>query len=53
MNQLGQVGFPVRLEFDYKISKCFRLGLIGGFYIAPDYAILAYYIAPGIGYLLK
>lgn len=45
--------FPVRLELDYTISNSFRLGLIGGFYIAPDYPILAYHFGPRIGYLIK
>jgi hypothetical protein len=45
--------FPVRAEFDFKVSKCIRMGVIGGFYIAPDYPILAYYVGPRLGYLLK
>lgn len=45
--------FPVRLEFDCKISNSFRLGLIGGFYIQPDYPILAYYAGPRLSYLIK
>jgi hypothetical protein len=45
--------FPVRFELDYKISKSFHLGIIGGFYIAPDFPILAYYAGPRIGYILK
>jgi hypothetical protein len=45
--------FPVRAEFDFKVSKCIRMGVIGGFYIAPDYPVLAYYVGPRLGYLLK
>ena len=45
--------FPVRLEFDYKLSNRFQLGLIGGFSIHPDYPILAYYAGPRFSYLLK
>ena len=45
--------FPVRLEFEYKISKSFRLGLIGGFYVQPDFPVLAYHVGPRIGYMLK
>ncbi|MBY0480822.1 MAG: hypothetical protein K2Q21_05655 [Chitinophagaceae bacterium] len=45
--------FPARFELDYKISNSFRLGLIGGFYIHPDYPILAYHLGPRIGYLIK
>lgn len=49
----SDIVFPVRLEFDYEISTSFRLGLIGGFYIAPDFPTLAYYVGPTIGYILK
>lgn len=45
--------FPVRLEFDYKLSNHFQFGLIGGFFIHPDYPILAYYAGPRFSYLLK
>ena len=45
--------FPVRLEFDYKLSNHFRLGLISGFFVHPDYPILAYYAGPRFSYLLK
>jgi len=38
--------FPVRLELDYKFSQPFQLGLIGGFYIHPDYPILGYFAGP-------
>lgn len=45
--------FPVRLELDYKFSQHFQLGLIGGFYIHPDYPILCYYAGPRLSYVLK
>jgi hypothetical protein len=45
--------FPVRIEFDYKISTSFRLGVVGGFYIQPDYPVLAYYAGPRLSYMLK
>ena len=45
--------FPVRLELDVKIARSVKLGLIGGFYIAPDYPTLAYYVGPRLGYVLK
>ena len=45
--------FPVRLEFDYKLSKHFQLGLIGGFFIHPDFPILAYHAGPRLSYILK
>ncbi|MDP1764569.1 MAG: hypothetical protein Q8L07_11875 [Sediminibacterium sp.] len=45
--------FPVRFEFDYKISKSFRLGVIGGFYVHPEYPILAYHVGTRFGYILK
>lgn len=45
--------FPVRLEFDYSISKSFRVGLIGGLYVHPDFPVLAYHVGPRIGYMLQ
>ena len=45
--------FPVRLELDYKISKHFRLGFICGFFVHPDYPILAYHAGPRITYVVK
>jgi hypothetical protein len=44
---------PVRLEVDYKISNNFRIGVVGGFYIQPDYPVLAYYAGPRLGYIIK
>lgn len=45
--------FPVRTEFDYKLSNHFQIGLIGGFFIHPDYPILGYYAGPRLSYVLK
>ena len=45
--------FPLRLELDYKVSKSFRLGFMGGFFIHPDYPILAYHAGPRITYVVK
>ncbi len=45
--------FPVKLQLEYKMSKSISLGLTGGFYIAPDYPILAYHIGPKLSYLIK
>lgn len=45
--------FPVRLEMDYKFSKHMRIGFIGGFYIHPDYPILAYHAGPRLTYVAK
>jgi hypothetical protein len=44
--------FPVRTEFDYKMGKHFQIGLIGGFFIHPDYPILGYHAGPRISYIL-
>lgn len=45
--------FPVRLEIDYRLSQNFKLGVIGGFYINPDYPILAYHLGPRLSYIIK
>ncbi|MGZ8536845.1 MAG: hypothetical protein ACXWV9_01215 [Flavisolibacter sp.] len=44
--------FPLRTEFDYKLSKHFQIGLIGGLYIHPDYPILGYHAGPRLSYVL-
>lgn len=45
--------FPVRLELDYKISNHFKLGLISGFFIQPDYPVLGYHAGPRLTYVVK
>jgi hypothetical protein len=45
--------FPVRLEADYHLSKNLKAGLIGGFFIQPDYPVLAYHIGPRFSYIIK
>jgi len=45
--------FPVRLELDYKVSNHFRLGFIGGFFVHPDFPILAYHAGLRITYVVK
>lgn len=45
--------FPVRLDLDYKVSKVLRLGVIGGFFIHPDYPVLGYHLGPRLSYVIK
>ena len=45
--------FPVRLEADYHLSKRFKAGVIGGFFIQPDYPVLAYHVGPRLSYVIK
>jgi hypothetical protein len=45
--------FPVRCAFNFNLSKHFGAGLAGGFYVMPDYPVLAYHLGPKISYLLK
>ena len=45
--------FPVRFELDYKASNSIHLGIIGGFYIQPDFPVLAYYAGPRLSYVIK
>jgi hypothetical protein len=45
--------FPVRLEIDYKFSKFFQVGLLGGCFIHPDYPILGYHLGTRVSYVLK
>jgi hypothetical protein len=45
--------FPIRIDFDYKISKKIEMGLIGGFYIHPDYPILGYHTGIRLSYIVK
>lgn len=45
--------FPVRLEANYKLSRRFQFGVLGGFYIQPDYPILGYHAGPRLSYVIK
>ncbi len=45
--------FPVRLDLDYKLSKRFHFGVIGGLFIHPDYPVLGYHAGPRLSYVLK
>lgn len=45
--------FPIRLDLDYKLSKRLRLGVMGGFFIHPDFPVLAYHAGPRLGYVFK
>ena len=45
--------FPVKLDLSYKLSRRFRLGVTGGFYIQPDYPVLGYHAGPTISYVLN
>jgi hypothetical protein len=43
--------FPVRLDLDYKLSRRFHLGVIGGLFVHPDYPILGYHAGPRVSYI--
>ncbi len=45
--------FPVRVDATYKLSSHFHIGVLGGFYVNPDFPILAYHGAIKIGFRLK
>jgi hypothetical protein len=45
--------FPVRLEVDYHLSKSLKAGVIGGFFIQPDFPVLAYHVGPRLSYILN
>lgn len=45
--------FPTRLEFEYRLNKNFKLGLMWGLFIAPDFPILAYHIGPRLTYIVN
>jgi hypothetical protein len=44
--------FPVRLEVEYRLSKRVNAGVIGGFFIQPDFPVLAYHVGPRISYCI-
>ena len=45
--------FPVRLEVDYYLPSNFKIGIIGGFFVHPDFPILAYHVGPRLSYVIK
>lgn len=45
--------FPVRLDLDYRLSKRFRLGVIGGLFIHPDYPGISLCAGPRLSYILN
>jgi hypothetical protein len=45
--------FPVGLEMAYKLSDRWQLGLMGGFFIHPDYPVLGYHAGPRLSYVLR
>jgi len=49
----GDIVFPVVLEFDFKLSEHFKLGLAGGFFVEPDYPIVNFYAGPRFSYVIK
>lgn len=44
--------FPVSLDFNYKISSRWQLGLTGGFFVHPDYPILALHTGPKLIFIV-
>jgi len=45
--------FPARLEVDYRLSNNLKAGMIGGFFIQPDFPVLAYHVGPRLSYIIK
>jgi hypothetical protein len=45
--------FPLRLEADYELFRRFKLGIMGGLYILPDYPILGNHAGLRFTYVLK
>jgi len=45
--------FPLRMETDYRIAKHFKVGLLAGFYINPNYAVLGNHLGLRLSYILK
>ena len=44
--------FPVNLDISYKISGSWQFGLTGGFFVQPDYPILALYAGPKLTFIV-
>lgn len=49
----GDLSFPLRMDLDYKISKRFEVGIIGGTYIYPDYPWVGQHLGLRLSYILK
>jgi hypothetical protein len=49
----GDLCFPLRFDLDYKISKIFEIGIIGGTYIYPDYPLVGQHLGFRFSYILK
>lgn len=47
------LAFPVRIGIESIIWERLSLGLIGGFYIEPDFPIVGWHIGPVISYTIK
>lgn len=47
------LAFPVNLDIFYKLTKNWQAGLSAGFFIEPDYPILALHVGPKISYVIK
>jgi len=47
------LAFPVSLELNYKLSKRWTAGIMGGLLIEPDFPILALHAGPQLAYHLK
>ena len=45
--------FPVKAEGNYKLSKHFQCGIVGGFFIHPDYPFLGYHAGARLSYVIK
>jgi len=49
----GDLCFPLRIDFDFKISKQFQVGIIGGTYVYPDYPWAGQHFGIRLSYILK
>lgn len=49
----GDLSFPLRFDLDYKISKNFEIGIIGGTYVYPDYPLVGQHLGFRFSYILK
>jgi hypothetical protein len=45
--------FPVRLESDYQFARQFKVGILAGLYIHPDYPVLGQHLGVRVGYIFK
>ena len=45
--------FPVRGEFNYQLTRKVSIGILGGFYIHPDFPILGYHGGMQVSYNIK